>query len=51
MHHEEGGEVCRPIRRRSQAPKHRGDLDGPLPGSGAEPGMDILTFLGEDVGL
>jgi hypothetical protein len=51
IHHEERCEVCRPIRHCSEALEHRGDLGRPLPSSGAESGMDILAFQGEDAGL
>jgi hypothetical protein len=34
-----------------QAPEYQGDLGRPFPGSGAKPGMDILTLLGEDLRL
>jgi hypothetical protein len=35
----------------SQAAEYRGDLSGPLPSSGAEPGVDVLALLGKDAGL
>jgi hypothetical protein len=45
VHHKKWCEVSRPVGHCPHAPEYRGDLSGPLPNSGVEPGMDVLAFL------
>jgi hypothetical protein len=51
IHHKKWCDVSRSVGCCSQAPEYRGDLDGPLPGSGFEPVEDILALLGDDAML
>jgi hypothetical protein len=51
VYHKKWCEVSQSVRCYLQALKYRGDLSGPLPGSGAESSMHVLALLGEDAGL